>query len=138
MTRTYYPDGYAETETMYDSGLRNGVEITYLDSTGVMKTSGRYLNNFLTGEYITYYPNGMRYVVVNYDKGLPVGKKVTYSKYAGIQQEENYYNGKLDGWLKEYFENGKLKKEEMYKNGILETRKEYNLAGDLISTFGYK
>jgi antitoxin component YwqK of YwqJK toxin-antitoxin module len=80
----------------------------------------------------------MRYIVVNYEKGIPVGKKITYTIHGGVQQEENYTDGKLDGWLKEYFGNGNLKSEEMYKNGVLETRKVYNIAGDLISTFGYK
>jgi antitoxin component YwqK of YwqJK toxin-antitoxin module len=63
---------------------------------------------------------------------------ITYYKFSAVKQEENYYDGKLSGWLREFFENGKLKKEEMYKDGKMETKKEYNIVGDLISTFGYK
>jgi antitoxin component YwqK of YwqJK toxin-antitoxin module len=40
-----------------------------------------------------------------------VGKMITYYKFGAVKQEENYSDGIRTGWLKEFFENGKLKKE---------------------------
>jgi antitoxin component YwqK of YwqJK toxin-antitoxin module len=43
----------------------------------------------------------------------------------------------LEGWVRVYFKTKELKKEEFYKNGVLQTRKEYNAKGILVSTYGY-
>ena len=40
--------------------------------------------------------------------------------------------GKVNGWQTEYYENGKLKKETKYKDGIIELVKDYDENGNLI------
>lgn len=64
------------------------------------------------------------------------GKKVDYY-YGNIKQAEyTKVNGKLDGVLKVYFENGNLKKTGYYKNGIANGKfLEYNEGGN--KTFEY-
>jgi antitoxin component YwqK of YwqJK toxin-antitoxin module len=122
---------------MYNFGKKNGIEITYYDTTGGLKSSANFINDVQTGTYTTFYRNGLSHLVANYENGLLSGKVITYYMYNAVELVENYSKGKLDGWVREYFQNGNLKREEMYKSGILETRKEFNITGDLISTSGY-
>ncbi len=65
------------------------------------------------------------------------GKKNSYYDNGAFKQVENYYNGKLDSWLRTYFPSGILMKEEYYKDGKLQRSKEYSTDGDLLSTHGY-
>ncbi len=46
-------------------------------------------------------------------------------------------NGKLSGWIKSYYDDGSMMKEEYYSAGNLQRSKLYGRDGLLISTYGY-
>ena len=57
-----------------------------------------------------------------FKNGLPDGKWKEFSSKGILMSESNYVKGKLNGQFINYFENGKLEKKEVYKNG-------FNLSG---------
>ena len=54
-----------------------------------------------------------------------------------FQKVENYYNGKLDSYVRIYYPNGFIQREEYYKEGKLLRSKDFNQEGYMVSTFGY-
>jgi len=48
-----------------------------------------------------------------------------------------YYNGELEGWVKEFYENGSIKREEFYQSNTLVRSKLFSEDGNILSTFGY-
>ena len=54
------------------------------------------------------------------------GKAIAKDENGELKSEENYSNGVLNGPLKRYSENGQLISEENYKNGELELDLNYN------------
>lgn len=51
---------------------------------------------------------------------------------------ERYVNGIIEGWVKEYFEDGEtVMKETLYVSGKMENSKEYDKEGNIIWLYGY-
>jgi antitoxin component YwqK of YwqJK toxin-antitoxin module len=74
---------------------------------------------------------------MNYLNGVLHGLKTDYSKNSAKIKEEYYILGSLDGWVKTYYENGRLQSEEYYKQGIRQNSKSYDLNGNITSISGY-
>jgi len=64
----------------------------------------------------------------------------TYFEDGAIKEEKNYLNGVLDGVSKEYYDNGKIKSERFYEGGklITEHEKLYYYSGALLIERNYK
>ncbi|WP_144281429.1 toxin-antitoxin system YwqK family antitoxin [Chryseobacterium echinoideorum] len=64
---------------------------------------------------------------------------IVFSKYDNgvVFKEEEYENGYQEGWIRYYFENGKLNQESNNHNNITidDTFKEWDKDGNLISSF---
>jgi len=54
-----------------------------------------------------------------------------------LEKIENYVNGRLSGWIKTYYSDGSMMKEEFYDSGHMQKSKMYGQNGLLISTYGY-
>lgn len=75
--------------------------------------------------------------IYNY-KGQPfTGIRLTHSKSGVIAREEEYQNGYLEGWVRSYHKNGKLKQEYKLHNNetVDDTFKEYDEQGNLTESF---
>ena len=92
----YYNSCEPSYETEYYDGLKNGVE------------------------YI-YYPDGMGIKCqVSFKNGKKFGEEIGfYSGSNGVKYRCNYFEGKIDGFFKNYYENGNLKSEVNYINDTI-------------------
>lgn len=59
--------------------------------------------------------------------------------YATVKEQRNYKNGKLEGLVKIFYDNGKLMEDGMYQNGLREgVSKWYDQEGNVTITYEYK
>ena len=119
----------------YKNGKRNGYGIEYTDS-GVIKFKGEYLNGKRNGEgkvYERFELNGIDYLIFsgNYKNGKKngLGRKYDDNK---IKFEGEYLNDIKEGFGKQFFSNGKIKFEGVYKGGKKWTGKGYDPDGKVV------
>lgn len=133
-------------EYSYDN-LKTGVD------TGITKSKELYVNDKKEGISYYYYPEGKLKSDVSYVNGKMQGLSRQYDKegviitliyyhngYMSDKEEINRFNdeGQKDGEWKEFYPDGKVKKEEQYKDGILDgLYKEFNQKGNLILALNY-
>jgi uncharacterized protein (TIGR02145 family) len=110
--RCYYFNAYSPFFTDYVNGVKQGEEIKY-NSDGKISDRYSYVNNKITeSEIYTYYDDG------NYSKKT----KKTVSNIEiheslnsdGYRQTQTYKNGKIEGPVIEYYENGNIKSKYNY------------------------
>ncbi len=106
-----------------DIGRLQGVW-TEFHSNETIKSVGLYVDGIKTGEWIYYYPNGKVEQKGKYDKlGNPVGLWNWFFESGNKLLEENYVNGKREGFLTEW---GESKIDSLGKYSIKEvTKGEY-------------
>jgi len=157
----------------YKAGARHGPEKMY--GAGYVKTEIPWQNGVVEGLRRVYHPNGQVMTEVRYEKGIPVGKGVSYddqgrvirvTEYAdGLRSGSMtdywprkckrivpYEKGVINGVVREYYENGNLKRERPFRSDILhgvermydesgdksKTKSRYWLNGDLVSVGEFK
>jgi len=60
-------------------------------------------------------------------------------KYTTLKEERNYKNGKLEGIVKVYYDNGKIMEEGAYQNGIRHgVSKWYDQEGNVTIEYEYE
>lgn len=144
---SYYPDGSKRDSGRYVNGLRESswyhfnadgsIRVIYVYRAGEVKEEHR-----RNGVFTKYFPNDIKRSEYTYEDGKKNGPfKEYYEKgkwVTGIEtdkfgitypvqrledtqvkREGNYKNDKLDGEIITYTEKGKIKKKEVYQNGIL-------------------
>jgi len=126
--------------------------ITYYYDTNVVIKSKQifYADNIATGKGYEYGKDGRITTLLTYKKGTLIGKEIinrfdkngnkkgvwkSFYNSGKLKQESNYNNGLLNGYLKEYDEDGKLLKATLYIDGVaqlyaeelatLDIKKEY-------------
>jgi antitoxin component YwqK of YwqJK toxin-antitoxin module len=134
--RWYYPEGELLREEDYAQGRRDGnyteytregeiiAQGTYADGerngewhfrTGDNTESGSYLLGFRDGPWKAYYANGKLRFRGSYSQGSPIGHHILY------------------------YENGRIKEERYYENGLRsKTWKKYNEEGEVVLTITYR
>jgi antitoxin component YwqK of YwqJK toxin-antitoxin module len=131
------PNGKKILDANYSNGNLNGPYIEWHDN-GKKKSEVFYVNGKIdNGIYYTYDREGNKL------------SAITYSNHIKIK-EEKYKYGKLNGITTEWYENGELKSETFYKNGIKDgmsrsynylgkvTEETYNVAGTTGKTTKYE
>ncbi len=109
------PDGFFPEEMIsYANGLRNGPYYE-ISTIGQAELRANYRNNILHGPWAKY-------------------------RFGRPEAEANYVDGKLDGPFREYHINdGKIKKEVNYKNGVLDGwMRYYDQEGKVTLQYEYK
>jgi len=151
--------GFIKNKINYLNGKKNGYFYTFKyfknvnDSmVGYLYGQELYLNNKKNGISEYYYPNGILKSAVNYYDGSKHGTTREFNNKGVLiyiiefwhgkvidREVINQYNGNLKvGVWKEFYPNGKLKKEENYSDGILQGLvKLYDLRGELLSAYRY-
>ncbi len=143
---------YADKENT----IRNGIFNWYYAYSG-LKTHGEYINNKKEGTWYDFFENGEMEDSLNYKNDLPIG--ISLSRYQNgyqkdsLNMDENgngtyvkwFDNGapseagryidfdkKIGKW--QYFnKNGNLSEDEVYDNGVLQSRNDYNQDGTINS-----
>jgi len=117
------PDGYKELEGTYRKGMRQGRWRYYFDHSDYLKKEVTFQSDMMTGNYIIYdsinHFSLLEKEVVN---GINSGSHKLYFKEAPhrLYQAAYFKNGKIDSVFKFYYPNGQLKREEYYREGILQ------------------
>jgi antitoxin component YwqK of YwqJK toxin-antitoxin module len=102
-------EGKLLTEESYHNNLKNGWQINYNPPTGKIKFKAMFRNDTMQGPMIQYYLEGQ------------------------LWRESNYINGHLEGIVKTYWPNGKIKMETPFEHGKkIPGEKKYDEQGNLL------
>lgn len=122
------------------NGKKNGAWITYYDSESDkrIKTLKHYTNNQLNGPSYEFNKRGQIEKESNYTKGVLDGLLANY-KFGRAEITTEYKNGSINGFHREYFQNGKIQKEIEFKNNKKDgSLKYYDEEGNVTLSYEYK
>ena len=130
--------GRKERSITYKSDVKEGPASEYFPTGGV-RTSFNYTNNLIEGKYLEYaedgrvitrrtYKNGLIYSeekINRYNKnGQRIGLWVDLRDNGKLKEEGNYLNGLKEGTFKVYNKQGEFWKYEFYELGVLKENAE--------------
>jgi uncharacterized protein len=136
---SYYYNNKGEIERIvrYKDGKRQGLTREFIN--GIIQIVYKYHNDFLIDrEFINQADN----------KGIKQGVWRDYFDNDNIKTEENYKNGELNGFYREYDQSGKMLVSRFYENGklienaseeniVAEVKNEYDSLGNLVASGSY-
>ena len=132
----YYEGGETLREEEYFQGRRDGAYTEY-EITGEIITQGQYTDGEKNGEW--KYRNGDNTEEGKYILGLRDGLWKSYYPGGKLKSKGAYIQGNPDGQHLFYYEDGKIKEEQYYQNGIrVKTWKKYDELGKIILTITFK
>ncbi len=131
--REYYSDGGLKSETELKDGKRNGMVRNYSERGRLLSTT-EYVNDLREGWLINYSSEtGAPELKGFFKNDTQSGPVIQYYREGMLFRESNYVKGRIDGVVKTFWANGKLKAENFYKMGKLSVGlKEYDKEGNLI------
>lgn len=109
-TYLYYIDGKIKKEIYYKDGLEEGLVKEY-DTTGTIITLYTYRKGFIVSREIINRYNS---------QGNKHGQWMEFYSNGKVKQTSEWRNGILNGFVKNYNENGDLLTVEKYTNGIIQ------------------
>jgi antitoxin component YwqK of YwqJK toxin-antitoxin module len=137
--KEYYPGAKIKQEIEYKDGIMNGAYKTYYEN-GQVEYEGKYINGIQDGEINMYYQNGQMSSQLYYDMGVETGEWKTWfddgkersnCKYIiVVNVKERKKEGVKDGTAKEFYKDGQLKKEEIWKSGKRTSVEAYDEFGN--------
>ena len=132
----YSEDGFLTSEGLYQFGKEEGVHLSY--NKGVLISQVNYLNGMRNGHALYFSPINGRTIegecVLNKNEGLWLSYKVP----SIILLKKNYVGGKLNGPFQSYYENGNIKRRDMYAQDSLTRGNCFALDGSEIPYFEYE
>lgn len=148
----YSEKGKITKAVNYTEGKKNGYTLSY-DTNQRIISRENFINDIKQGNSFAYYPSGKTKQITPYLKGKPDGTAYEFSedsviisimKYQGgilasverINRKDD--SGKKQGVWKEFYEDGKLKEEKKFKDGLVDGYvKSYDKKGNLSNTEKY-
>jgi hypothetical protein len=129
----YYPDGYIKSQVTIKDGLRNGITKNY-DNRGRLISTAEYINDKNEGWLINYNSeNGKIAIKAHYKDDKQDGQVLQYYREGMLFRESLYIKGRVNGVIKTYWPNGRLKAENSFKMGKPALGlKEFDENGDVI------
>jgi len=120
--------GYLASQEMYLNNQKNGIS-EYFYSNGVIYLSVNYANGLKNGFAREYNQQGILTTIIDYRLGIEVDRELI-----------NQYRDSLKyGPWKEFYPNGKIKREENYQLGVLHGLvKTYDLSGELLTAYRFE
>ena len=117
---SYYDDGSVNSKTEYDFDKKNITMLTYGDGKILSKTIAKYKGSIQDENMdIDFYENLTKTFIKMKVKKVENGQEVkTFYPSGKMKSVGVYKNNILNGNYKEYNEDGSLKKETFYKDGI--------------------
>ncbi|MCU0460499.1 MAG: hypothetical protein MUF36_00580 [Bacteroidales bacterium] len=132
----YYGNGAILREEEYFQGQRDGAYAEYSE-TGDVIGQGTYSDGERNGEW--KFKSGDNTEEGKYIIGLKDGLWKSYFNDGTLRYKGNYVQGNPDGQHLYYYENGKIKEEQFYKNGIRQkTWKKFDEEGMPYLTITYR
>ncbi|EOG6905666.1 toxin-antitoxin system YwqK family antitoxin [Flavobacterium psychrophilum] len=110
-------------ESTYISGLQEGQELEWENRQDLhyIKKKGFYKKGKLNGEYVEYWRENIKKKLFNYDINGEFNGKLTYYSSSNIETIEciqYYIHGKRDGTWNWFYEDGKIRTEQNFKNNL--------------------
>ena len=129
---------------------------------GTLIEEGQSFNGLKHGSWVTFDENGLITGTVTFHKGVRQGASIeidnqgyiaAYANYANnklsgayrvynrrrLVEERNYIEGKLEGELRKFYQDGTLMEESIYQNGVLNgIAKWYDTEGNLSIAYEYE
>lgn len=91
------------------------------------------------GEQVYYYESGIVSSRAIYGSGGDKeGKSLWYFETGELREERDYIDGKISGWLKTFYKNGQLKRQDKYNAGKLIKGKCYSETGKRVNYYEYE
>ena len=117
---SYYDDGSVNSKTEYDFDKKNITMLTYGDGKILSKTIAKYKGSIQDENMdIDFYENLTKTFIKMKVKKIENGQEIrTFYPSGKLKSIGVYKNNILNGNYKEYNEDGSLKKETFYKDGI--------------------
>ena len=117
-------DGALLSEENYKNKLKEGWWRKYYPNKQLAEEL-KYVNDKGEGVWVQYYTDGAIKLKGNYVDGMKEGAFVMYHANGKVEANGNYSQSLKDGSWSFYAEDGKLIKEEVFKNGKLESSQEF-------------
>lgn len=155
----YYANSYGVKNGLYkkfseygavleQDNYKNGIEVgkcTLKDDNGQLLLEENYDNDGKYNGQVLRYVNGHIHQMENYRHGAETGHwKIWYTAedganaYTQLKEEDYYKDGMRDSVCTEYYLNGKIKTQQLYKGGILNGEsKTYNEQGAPLNDGNY-
>ena len=117
---SYYDDGSVNSKTEYDFDKKNITMLTYSEGEILSKTIAKYKGSIQDENMdIDFYENLTKTFIKMKVKKIENGQEIrTFYPSGKLKSIGVYKNNILNGNYKEYNEDGSLKKETFYKDGI--------------------
>lgn len=135
---TYYYDGGTKSSEGF---LKDGQPEGYWKSfypNGQIKTEGNRVNYLLDGPWNFYSEEGKKIVEINYKAGNKNGPRKSYQN-ENVVRIDNYFEDNIEGFSKQFFPEGQLKRELPYKKDKKDGQGfEYDQEGRIITLLNYK
>ncbi|MBK9190629.1 MAG: hypothetical protein IPM77_03495 [Crocinitomicaceae bacterium] len=123
--KSYYPDGILKSTGYKSSGLSDSVWNFY-NSQGLLIQRYHYKNDKKNGCAQQFDSLGHVFFEMYYVDDVPVGEKQWLYPDGTLKKQVLFINGKEEGLSIEYSKEGNVITEELYDNGYLKDRTEYN------------
>ncbi|MGB8359587.1 MAG: toxin-antitoxin system YwqK family antitoxin [Bacteroidales bacterium] len=134
--RWYYPEGELLREEDYYQGKRDG-QYTEYTRTGEIIAQGTYADGERNGAWKL--KSGDNSEEGNYLLGLRDGTWKAFYPGGKIRFKGDYNQGNPEGHHVIYYENGRIKEDRYYKNGLrTKTWKKYSEEGEVVLTITYR
>jgi antitoxin component YwqK of YwqJK toxin-antitoxin module len=130
VVRMYHPKGMLGSEMTYKNSELNG-HYLLLSETGKVEEEGSFKTDELDGPHRQYHESGSLKLEGRYRQGKKEGVFKLYYASGILEEEETYRNGNLDGEVRQYYENGNMSTLARYKKGKLKNIKEFDENGSL-------
>ena len=123
--KNYYDDGTLRSTGKKKNGMSDSIWVFY-DVEGRKKNKFDYANDMKNGCATFYDTLGNTIKEIFYVDDVAQGEVLEYYADGQIKSSVQYKDGKRVGLLLEYGENGDIITEEIYDNGFLKDKNEYN------------
>lgn len=115
--KTYYPNKNLKSEITYKNGQPNGYAKLYYEN-GELSEEGNWSGAYWTGEYRFYHRNGnLRYNWFYTESGDRNGIQKYFYQNGALRIIGAWSEGEENGLLIEYFADGRVKSEKIFKMG---------------------
>jgi antitoxin component YwqK of YwqJK toxin-antitoxin module len=120
----YNMKGKLACKMSFANDKKSGPTIQYDPEGAIFKTTP-YENDTISGEEITYYQNGSTSSIVTYKNGKLDGPSKSWNEEGTLVFEGDYKEGKKEGKFNKYFDNGKPKIIQIYKDDTLVSKETF-------------
>jgi hypothetical protein len=132
----FYSNGSIKSESPIKNGLRNGLVKNYSEQ-GRLLSTAEYVNDYRNGWVINYSTeNGKPMLKAMFKDDIQQGPVIQYYKEGMLFRESTYVKGRVDGVVKTFWPDGKIKAENYFKMGKPAIGlKEFDNKGNLITKY---